>query len=173
MSVLRIVLADRSEIWRRGLRRLLNQQPDLLVVADVADGSTACAEVADLHPDVTIVALTLPALDALHTTATITRLFPSVAVVILSDTQGPGFREAAFAVGAAAYTTKQAGPLELVRIIREIATQAARRGRGHPRPDSPGIVGSVPDQDRVPSESRAALARRALNCDWPRRERIP
>lgn len=164
MSLLRIVIADRSEIWRRGLRRLLNEQPDFLVVSDVAEGANACAEVAEWQPDVAILALTVPALEALRTASRIKQLSPSVSVVILSDCPGPGFAETASAAGADAYVTKQAGPLELVRVIRRTVRRRSEADRSPPR--------ASPTSPESETRTRAALVRHALDCDWPRREQI-
>jgi DNA-binding NarL/FixJ family response regulator len=124
---LRIVVADGSGEGRQGLCDLLNAQPGLQVVAAVADGMSACQAAADLRPAVAIVALAGQGLDGLRTAEKIKQRLPFVPLVIFSDHPSPGYAESAWAAGAAAYVTRQAGPLELVRAIRNAAPVPAKK----------------------------------------------
>ena len=122
-----------SGAGRQGLCDLLNAQPDLQVVAAVADGTSAGQAAADLKPAVAIVALAGQGLDGLRTAEKIKQRLPSVPLVIFSDHPAPGYAESAWAAGAAAYVTRQAGPLELVRAIRNAAPVLGRnRGASGP-----------------------------------------
>src|ERR1700755_2824738 len=60
VSTVRILIADDHTIFRDGLRRLLEAEPELQVVAEAADGTDAVAQVREMHPDVLLLDLAMP-----------------------------------------------------------------------------------------------------------------
>jgi two-component system nitrate/nitrite response regulator NarL len=65
-GVVSVVLADDSDIYRRGMRRAIEGDDRLALVAEVADGAAALAAIRELQPDVALLDLQMPALDGIE-----------------------------------------------------------------------------------------------------------
>jgi DNA-binding NarL/FixJ family response regulator len=87
-QVVRLVIADDHAIVREGIRMLLSGQPDIDVVADVADGRAALEAVARLRPDVVLMDLGMPGMNGIDATRAICRDFPGTQVLVLSMYSG-------------------------------------------------------------------------------------
>ena len=61
-----VVLADDSDVYRRGMRRAIESDARLTLVAEVADGAAALAAIRELQPDVALLDLQMPALDGVE-----------------------------------------------------------------------------------------------------------
>lgn len=61
-----VVLADDSDVYRRGMRRAIEADARLVLVAEVADGAAALAAIRELQPDVALLDLQMPALDGVE-----------------------------------------------------------------------------------------------------------
>ncbi|MCJ7530432.1 MAG: response regulator transcription factor, partial [Anaerolineales bacterium] len=79
-----ILLADDHEIFRHGLKMLLDSQPDFQVVGQAANGLEAVALAERLRPDVLIVDLIMPGLNGIEVTSQIKERLPGCRVVVLS-----------------------------------------------------------------------------------------
>src|SRR5215211_678685 len=84
VSMIRVVLADDHQLFRQGLRRLLEPEPDIEVVAEANDGLEAQRMVSDVQPDVVLMDLSMALVDGISATREITRQFPTTKVVVLS-----------------------------------------------------------------------------------------
>ena len=82
--MIRVVLVDDHDIVRQGLRSLLEEHPDILVVGDSADGLGALDLVEITRPDVLVVDLSLPGLSGLEVIRLVRHHLPTVRVVVLS-----------------------------------------------------------------------------------------
>lgn len=121
---LTVLLADDHQVVRQALRALLQAEPDLQVVGDVADGLQIVAAVENLRPDVLVVDLMLPGLSGLDATRDVVRRFPSTKVVVLSMYADDAYVVEALRHGASGYVLKDASAAELVAAIH-----AAGEGR--------------------------------------------
>ena len=65
-GVVTVVLADDSDVYRRGMRRAIEADVRLALVAEVADGAAALAAIRELQPDVALLDLQMPALDGVE-----------------------------------------------------------------------------------------------------------
>jgi DNA-binding NarL/FixJ family response regulator len=105
---------------RRGLRRLIDAQPDMTVVGEAADGRTAVEMARSLRPDVALVDIRMPELDGLE----VTRLLagPTVAapirVVVVTTFDHDEYVYAALRGGACGFLLKRAGPGLLAEAVR-------------------------------------------------------
>lgn len=81
----RVALVDRHDLSRRGLRLLLDQEPDIEIVGDVADGRTAVGIVAKHRPDVVVLDPCVPPWDLAETRRRIKSLRPATRIVLMSD----------------------------------------------------------------------------------------
>jgi DNA-binding NarL/FixJ family response regulator len=122
VSPIRILLADDHAVVRRGIRAVLEVEPDLPVVGEAADGREVAPLVERLRPDVLIVDVMLPGRGGLEVTREVRERFPQTRVVVLSMYANESFVEEALRHGASGYVVKEAGATDLVQAIRAAVT---------------------------------------------------
>lgn len=117
---LTVYIADDHTVVRDGLKILLNEQPDIEVVGDAADGRETVRQVIELAPDVVLMDINMPELNGIEATRQIKEGCPSTHVVILSmyATQEHIFR--ALQAGARGYLLKESAGIEVVKAVREV-----------------------------------------------------
>ena len=124
MSRIRLLLADDHAILRAGLRMLLEAQPDMMVVAEAADGEEAVRRAHATHPDVAVIDLTMPGLSGVETLQRLRRELPATRLLVLTMHDDPGYARVTQAAGAAGHVVKDSESGELLAAIR-----AVHRGR--------------------------------------------
>lgn len=130
-----IVLADDHELFRTGLRALLERQPDMVVVAEVEDGLKAVEAAGVTNPDVVVMDITMPGMNGIEATQRIAAALPSVKVLALSMHTRRQHVLAVLEAGAAGYMLKDGALEELVLAIRAVVDRQTYL--------SPRIAGSV------------------------------
>jgi DNA-binding NarL/FixJ family response regulator len=123
--VIRVMIVDDHAVVRSGLRSLLETAEDIDVVGAAADGSEAIELVAGAAPDVVLMDLSMPGVDGVEATATITQAYPEVAVVVLTSFSEPSRITAALEAGAIGYQLKDAAPDDLIAAVRAAAAGGA------------------------------------------------
>lgn len=115
-----VLIADDHAVMRDGLRLLLENQPDMRVVGEVADGHAAVEAALRLKPDVVLMDLAMPLLNGADATAQIMEKLESSKVVILSmhSTVEHVFR--ALQAGALGYLRKESAGNEVVDAVRMV-----------------------------------------------------
>ncbi|MFD5464371.1 response regulator [Kitasatospora sp. NPDC127059] len=116
--VIRVLIADDQEAVRRGVRRILDAQPDIEVVGEAVDGLAALELAAELRPDVALVDIRMPRLDGLEVTR---RLSGSVRVVVLTTFDLDEYVYPALQHGASGFLLKRSGPSLLAEAVRAAA----------------------------------------------------
>ena len=125
-----VVLADDHPVVRRGVRALLEAEPDMRVVGEVGDGLETLRAVEKLQPHILILDLMMPGIGGLEVTRQIAQRSPPTRVVILSMYASEAYVLEALRNGASGYVLKDAQAGELVRAVREVV--AGRRFLGSP-----------------------------------------
>ena len=120
METIRILIADDHAFVREGTRRILEQEPDLEVVAEAGDGEEAVKLACDLKPDVALVDVAMPRLDGIEATRRIKAQCPAVAVLVLSAYDDDQFVFGLLEAGAAGYLLKSVRGQEIVEAIRAV-----------------------------------------------------
>jgi two-component system response regulator NreC len=120
-----IVLADDHPVVRRGMRALLESEPDFTVVGEAGDGLEAVHLAERLKPDVLILDLMMSGLSGLEALRIIGQRSPKTRVVILSMHSNIAFVAEALKHGAIGYILKGTSEERLVHAVREVA--AGRR----------------------------------------------
>ena len=120
MKKVRILIADDHAFVREGTRRILEQDPDLEVVAEAGDGEEAVRLASELKPDVAIIDVAMPKLDGIEATRQIKTLCPTVAVLVLSAYDDDQFIFGLLEAGAAGYLLKSVRGREIVDAIRAV-----------------------------------------------------
>lgn len=121
MGKTRILIADDHAMVREGTRKLLEQEPDFEVVAEVADGEAAVKAAQELAPDIALVDVAMPNMDGIEATRRIKAECPHTTVLILSAYDDDQFIFSLLEAGAAGYLLKRAQSRELVASIRAVS----------------------------------------------------
>jgi len=121
MSI-RIILADDHAIVRHGLNKLIQQQEDMEVIAQVADGRSTVELTRELSPDMVIMDIGMPDLNGIDATGQIIREFPQVKVIGLSMHSGKKFVIEMLKAGASGYLLKDCALEELTTAIKAVAS---------------------------------------------------
>ncbi|MCW2925553.1 MAG: liaR 5 [Thermoleophilia bacterium] len=117
----RVVVVDDHAVVRAGIRRLLTATDGIVVVGDAADGHAACALVRELQPDVALMDLSMPIMDGVEATRTITAETPGTAVLVLTSFADHDDVLRALDAGASGYILKDCDPATLVGAVRSAA----------------------------------------------------
>ena len=120
MKKIKILIADDHAFVREGTRRILEQEPDMEVVAEAGNGEEAVRLASDLKPDVAIIDVAMPKLDGIEATRQIKALCPAVAVLVLSAYDDDQFVFGLLEAGAAGYLLKSVRGHEIVDAIRAV-----------------------------------------------------
>lgn len=117
---IRLLLVDDHAILRAGVRMLLQQQPDITVVADVGSGAEALTIVEELRPDVVILDISLPDKSGVNVARELVRRHPDGKVLVLTMHEEVNYLQQLFEAGAWGYLLKSAADAELVTAIRTV-----------------------------------------------------
>ncbi|MCK9871465.1 response regulator transcription factor [Nocardiopsis dassonvillei] len=152
---IRVLVADDQAMIRGGLRRILESQHDLTVVAEAADGAEAVELARRLRPDVCLVDIRMPRLDGLEVTRALAGpgVVNPLRVVVVTTFDLDEYVYGALRGGAVGFVLKDAGPSLLVeavrsahagdalispsitlRLLRHLTAAAAPPGGGRPHP---------------------------------------
>ena len=121
MSITRILIADDHGIVRKGIRYLLESQPDLRVVGEASDGREAVHLAEELKPDVVIMDIAMPHLSGIEATEQIIGRTPKIGVIVLSMHSDEAYLVRTLAAGAKGYLLKDSAEDDLIRAVRTVA----------------------------------------------------
>ena len=125
--MVRVLLADDNAQFRGVLRRLLERDPEIEVVAEASNGAEAI-ELAEEHlPDVVLMDVSMPNLDGVEATYTLKARFPDLRILMLSIGNKAQEIEAGLAGGASEYLIKGAPATEIVDAIKRHGALSPRR----------------------------------------------
>jgi DNA-binding NarL/FixJ family response regulator len=125
MNRIRIILADDHVVVRQGLRSLINQEKDMLVIGEVDDGLQLLDMVGKLRPNVALVDLKMPKLNGIDASEEIRNRFPDTHTVILTMHADRSYVERAVQSGVCGYVLKEEDIQEMCTAIRH-ATRGYR-----------------------------------------------
>jgi len=149
----RILLADDHALVRRGVRLILDSEPDLAVVAEAGDGAEAVELARERRPDLAILDIAMPRLTGLQAARELSRLQPDLRILILTMYDNEQYFFEALRAGANGYVLKSVADRDLVEACRAamrdepflypgairalIRDYLERAGRGEPPPERP------------------------------------
>lgn len=126
-ATIRIFVADDHPIVRRGIRDLMETEPDIEVIGEATNGRDAIAAVSDLKPDVVLMDLVMAPVDGIEATRQIKARQPEVKILVLTSFATDDKVFPAIKAGALGYLIKDTPPEELVRAIRQVYQGEATR----------------------------------------------
>ncbi|MFF5787441.1 response regulator [Streptomyces sp. NPDC012693] len=118
----RVFLVDDHEVVRRGLRDLIDDEPDMEVVGESATAEQALARGPALRPDVAVLDVRLPDGDGIAVCRELRSRMPEVACLMLTSFDDEDALLDAIMAGAAGYVLKQIKGSDLVSAVRTVAT---------------------------------------------------
>jgi DNA-binding NarL/FixJ family response regulator len=124
-TALRVVVADDHPVFRDGLHLTLDDEPDIDVVAAVADGDAAVDVVLGQQVDVVLMDLRRPGVGGIEATARIAAERPATSIVVLTMSDDDDSVFAALRAGARGYLLKEADADDILRAVRAVATGEA------------------------------------------------
>jgi DNA-binding NarL/FixJ family response regulator len=120
MSRYSIALADDHVMVRQGIRRIIEENPDLEVVAEASDGVELFEILRNTTVHLIIADITMPNISGIEATKRIKSLYPKMKVLILTMHKGKELLEHAVAAGADGYLLKEDAPKELINAIAAV-----------------------------------------------------
>ncbi|MBN1875131.1 MAG: response regulator transcription factor [Anaerolineae bacterium] len=117
---LRILIVDDHEVVRLGLRALLSNQPDFVVVDEASTAKEALEKVQQHRPDVVVLDIRLPGENGIVACRNIKEVLPATQIIMLTSYAEDEMLFDAIGAGAAGYVLKQIGGDELVRAIERV-----------------------------------------------------
>ena len=118
---LRVFLLDDHEVVRRGVRELLEAEPDMRVVGQAATAAAAMSLVPQLRPDVAVLDVRLPDGDGVQVCRELRSQLPDLACLMLTSFADDEALVASVMAGASGYVLKQIGGQDLVDAVRTVA----------------------------------------------------
>ena len=115
---IRILLADDHALVRRGVRLILDSEPDLTVVAEAADGAEALDQARVTRPDLAILDIAMPRTTGLQAARELSRTMPQLRILMLTMYDNEQYFFEALRVGAAGYVLKSVADRDLVEACR-------------------------------------------------------
>lgn len=120
MTLIRVLVVDDHPLLREGVKAVLEDHPDVEVVAEAANGREAVAAFAKYHPDVTLMDLQMPEMSGTDAIGEIKARFPDARIVVLTTYKGDVSALRALRAGAVGYLLKSQLRMELLEAIRTV-----------------------------------------------------
>jgi two-component system, NarL family, response regulator DegU len=117
----KIVIVDDHQLFREGVKRILDFEPSFEVVAEGDDGSEAISLVDQHHPDVIIMDINMPNTNGVEATAELIEKYPESKVIILSIHDDENYVTHALRTGATGYLLKEMDADALIEAVKVVA----------------------------------------------------
>jgi len=118
--MIKVLLADDHSIVREGLRRIVEESEDMVVVAEASDGREAIHQIRESRPDVAVIDISMPEIDGLEVLQQLQPEYPELPILILTMHEEQQYVVRAIEAGARGYITKKSAPEQLVNAIRKV-----------------------------------------------------
>ncbi|HEX3839284.1 MAG TPA: response regulator transcription factor [Acidimicrobiales bacterium] len=119
---LRVLLVDDQPLMRKGFRMILDEEADIVVVGEAADGREAVAAAVSCTPDVILMDIRMPGMDGIEATRRIVGQNQSQRVLVLTTFDLDEYAFGALRAGASGFLLKDVPPAELVAAIHVVAS---------------------------------------------------
>ena len=121
MARLQIVIGDDHTLFRQGLRKILEERPEWVIVGEAGDGREAVRLALAMRPDVIVLDIGMPLLNGIDATRQIVKRLPQTRVLILSMHAQEAYVVQALQAGAHGYLLKDSAAQELIHAVDVVA----------------------------------------------------
>ncbi len=118
--MIRILIADDHRLFREGLTRVLNDVPEMTVIANASNGEEAVARAVETRPNIILMDLNMPMVDGVEATRRLRTVLPQTHVLMLTVSEQEQHLFAAVRAGARGYLLKSIASDDLVDAIRRV-----------------------------------------------------
>ena len=139
MSEISVLLVDDHSLVRKGFRRILEDDPEIRVIGEAADGTEAVKLAHELQPQVIVMDMAMPGLNGMQASIEILKILPKTAILILSMYSEENYVRNALDAGAKGYILKNAMDIDLATAIKQVAAGQ--------KIVAPGLLSSTPEAD--------------------------
>jgi len=119
-SMISVLLVDDHQLVRTGIRRILEDEGDMMVIAEAACGEDALKLVRKHKPDVVLMDVNMPGIGGLEATRKLLRISPQLRIIALTIHMDEPYPSRLLEAGAMGYITKGCDVAEIVRAIRSV-----------------------------------------------------
>jgi len=148
---LRIVIVDDHQLFREGVKRILEMEDDFKVVGEGADGGEAALLAEEHKPDVLLMDINMPNINGVSAAENVITVSPTTRVIMLSIHDDEGYVYRTLRSGASGYLLKEMGTSDLVDAVRVVASGGAYI---HPK-----VTGKLIEEFRRLSEQEGSTER--------------
>ncbi|MCR4416333.1 MAG: response regulator transcription factor [Ignavibacteria bacterium] len=120
--MIKILIADDHAVVREGFRKMVENDPELKIVAEAENGIEALQMVRSKNIDVVILDMSMPEMSGLDCLKQIKSEFPDLPVLIFSMHPEEQYEQRVLQAGASGYLTKKTTPMEVLQAIKDIAS---------------------------------------------------
>jgi DNA-binding NarL/FixJ family response regulator len=117
---IRVFSVDDHPLLREGIAAVINNQPDMVMVAQAASAQEAIEQYRNHKPHVTLMDLRLPDMSGIETLIAIRSEFPDARIIMLTTFEGDVEIKRALEAGARGYMLKSMPPKDLVEVVRQV-----------------------------------------------------
>jgi DNA-binding NarL/FixJ family response regulator len=119
-GAIKVIIADDHEIFRDGLRLMLQKQPDINLLAEAEDGKELIEQIKQLQPDVVITDVKMPRMDGVAAARHITEHYPTIGIIALTMFDEDDLIVDMLEAGARGYLLKNADKNEMVDAVKSV-----------------------------------------------------
>ena len=120
IAKIRVLCVDDHPLMREGIAAIINNQPDMSIVAEASSGSEALEQFRAIRSDITLMDLRLPDMSGIDAMSSILAEFPNARVIMLTMSEGDVEIQRALRAGACGYMLKTMPRKDLIETIRKV-----------------------------------------------------
>jgi len=122
MKKINIIIADDEELFRKGIRFLLEREPNINILGEVNNGKELIEYISaiEIAPEIILMDLKMPELNGVEATKIIHKKHPNIKIIALTSFDGKSFITNMIDVGASSYLLKNTSPKTVVQTINEV-----------------------------------------------------
>ncbi|MBI5243517.1 MAG: response regulator transcription factor [Elusimicrobia bacterium] len=125
-----VIIADDQTLFREGIKDVLEDEKDIVIVGEAVDGIEAVAKAKKLKPHVILMDIKLPKMDGITATRQIRKECPDTNILILSSYEDESHVLEAISAGANGYLSKMLPAIELIRALKTFANEGVMIPQG-------------------------------------------